>query len=162
MQKFTMHLKKSIFFSICIALFLCSAFKTAEEEAMIIQNTLNKYYDLSAEGSAIKRYELNVTNTGFCKYKKVYANGKTEFFSFNLARFKDIEYYGNTLRGELYLYTNSDDIIVQTHNDRKGDIDSMATHMVIPLKEVDQDVLNGLAAKFKQANEKALSLKAKD
>ena len=154
MQKFTLHLKKSVFFSICLVLFVCSAFGTAEESTQIIQNTLLKYYDSSVDGGALKRFELNVTNTGFCKYKKIYANGKTEFFSFNLSRFKDIEYYGSTRRGELHVYTNSDDVIVQTHNDRKGDVDSMATHMIIPLKEIDQDVLNSLAAQFKQIKDK--------
>ncbi|RYG20912.1 MAG: hypothetical protein EOO07_03980 [Chitinophagaceae bacterium] len=152
MQKFTLTLKKSVFFSIFLVLCVCSAFETAEESTSVIQNTLLKYYDPSADGAALKRYELNVTNTGFCKYKKIYANGKTEFFSFNLSRFKDIEYYGSVRRGELHLYTNNDDVIVQTHNDRKGDIDSMATHMIIPLKEIDQDVLNGLAAQFKKIN----------
>ena len=157
MQKFTLYLKKSVFFSVCLVFLICTAFQTAEENTEIIQNTLIKYYDSSVEGSTLKRYELNVTNTGFCKYKKIYVNGKTEFFSFNLSRFKGIEYYGNTARGELHLYTNNDDVIVQTHNDRKGNVDSMATHMIIPLKEIDQDVLNSLAAQFKQANKKAFT-----
>ncbi len=152
MQKFTLHLKKSVFFSVCLVLFVCSAFETAEESTEMIQNTLTKYYDSTIEGSALKRYELNVTNSGFCKYKKIYTNGKTEFFSFNLSRFKGIEYYGSTARGELHLYTNNDDVIVQTHNDRKGDVDSMATHMIIPVKEINQDVLNSLSEQLKQVN----------
>lgn len=152
MQKFTLHLKKSVFFSICLVFLVCTGFKTAEESTTIIHNTLTKYYDSTVDGSLLKRYELNVTNTGFCKYKKIYVNGKTEFFSFNLARFKSMDYYGTTARGELHLHTQNDDVIVQTHNDRKGDVDSMATHMIIPLKEIDQDVLNNLAAQFKQLN----------
>lgn len=152
MQKFTLHLKKSVLFSVCLVFLICAGFETAEESAEIIQNTLNKYYDSTVDGAALKRYELNVTNTGFCKYKKIYTNGKTEFFSFNLSRFKNMDYYGTTKRGELHLYTNNDDVIVQTHNDRKGDVDSMATRMIIPLKEINQDVLNTLAAQFKQVN----------
>ena len=152
MQKFTLNLKKSVLFSVCLVFLVCAGLETAEESTVIIQNTLTKYYDSSIDGAALKRYELNVTNTGFCKYKKVYTNGKTEFFSFNLSRFKHMEYYGTTARGELHLYTNNDDVIVQTHNDRKGDIDSMAMQMIIPLKEIDQDVLNTLAAQFKQVN----------
>lgn len=128
------------------------AFKTAEESTLIIHQTLNKYYDLTAEGAGLKRYELNVTNTGFCKYKKVYTSGKTEFFSFNLARFKNLEYYGSIQKGELILYTKNDDIIVQTHNDRKGNVDSMATHIVIPLKGIDIEQLNGLASNFRLAS----------
>jgi len=148
MQKFTLNLKKYVFFSICLVFLVCSGFETAEESMAIIQNTLNKYYDSNAENVGLKRYELNVTNTGFCKYKKTYSNGKTEFFSFNLSRFKGVQYYGTVKKGALYLFTNSDDVIVQTHNDRKGDVDSMATHMIIPLKEIDEDVLNTLAAQL--------------
>ncbi|MBC7615363.1 MAG: hypothetical protein H7202_04795 [Pedobacter sp.] len=150
MQKFTLHLKKSVFFSICLVLLVCSGFETAEESTAVIQNTLTKYYDSAVDGSTLKRYELNVTNTGFCKYKKIYVSGKTELFSFNLLRFKGMEYYGTTERGELHLYTKNDDVIVQTHNDRKGDVDSMATQMIIPLKQIDADQLNLLASSFKQ------------
>jgi len=157
MQKFTLYLKKFIFFSICLVFLICSAFETAEENTLIIQNTLTKYYDLTVEGTALKRYELNVTNTGFCKYKKIYTNGKTEFFSFNLLRFKSMEYYGTTLKGELHLYTNNDDVIVQTHNDRKGDVDSMAKQMIIPLKEIDVEQLNLLASSFKKVNTNLLA-----
>jgi hypothetical protein len=152
MQKFTLSLKKSISFSICLVFLVCAGFKAANEGLESIQDTLTKYYDSTVEGNVLKRYEFNVTNTGFCKYKKVYTNGKTEFFSFNLSRFKAMEYYGTDKRGELHLFTNSDDVIVQTHNDRKGNIDSMATQMIIPLKEIDQYALNKLAEQFKQAN----------
>ena len=152
MQKFTLSLKKFVSFSICLVFLLCAGFETAEEELESIQNTLTKYHDSSAEGNVLKRYEFNVTNTGLCKYKKVYMNSKTEFFSFNFSRFKSMEYYGTDKRGELHLLTNNDDVIVQTHNDRKGDIDSMAREMVIPLKEIDQYVLNKLADQFKQVN----------
>ncbi|HTM99821.1 MAG TPA: hypothetical protein VL088_13790 [Pedobacter sp.] len=152
MQKFTLSLKKSVFFSICLVFLVCAGFQSVEENTESIQNTLTKYYDFTVDGGVLKRYEFNVTNTGFCKYKKVYTNGKTEFFSFNLSRFKTMEYYGTDKRGELHLYTNSDDVIVQTHNDRKGDIDSMAMEMVIPLKEIDQYILNNLAEQFKQVN----------
>ena len=152
MQKFTLHLKKSVFFSICLIFLVCAGFEIADESTTIIQNTLTKYYDTTVGGNVLKRYELNVTNTGFCKYKKVYTNGKTEFFSFNLSRFKHMEYYGTTARGELHLHTQHDDVIVQTHNDRKGNVDSMATQMIIPLKDIDQDVLNTLAAQFTQVN----------
>lgn len=152
MQKFTLRLKKSVFFFICLVFLVCSGFETVNESTAIIQNILTKYYDSAVDGNTLKRYELNVTNTGFCKYKKVYTNGKTEFFSFNLSRFKSMDYYGTTARGELHLHTQNDDVIVQTHNDRKGDVDSMATHMVIPLREIDQDVLNDLATQFKQVN----------
>ncbi|MGF1925200.1 MAG: hypothetical protein ACQUHE_13570 [Bacteroidia bacterium] len=152
MQKFTLHLKKSVFFSISLVLCICFGFQTPEEGMTLIQNTLAKHYDLSADGNALKRYELNVTNTGFCKYKKVYTNGKTEFFSFNLSRFKSMDYLGSTKRGELHLQTMGEHVIVQTHNDRKGNVDSMATQMIIPLKDIDVEQLNLLALSFKAVN----------
>ncbi|MCY1518328.1 hypothetical protein D9M68_530440 [compost metagenome] len=159
MQKFTLHLKKSSFFWACFIVLLFSAFDGHDENAAFIQQTLNRHYNSGAEGAKVKRYELNVTNTGFCKYKKVYANGKTEFFSFNLLRFKSMEYYGNVNSGELHLFTNNDDVIVQTHNDRKGDIDTMAMQMVIPLKEVNAELLNALANGFREVNKNLMTVK---
>ena len=102
MKKITIRLKKGIFYMSASVFLVLMAFKTAEESTLIIHQTLNKYYDLTAEGAGLKRYELNVTNTGFCKYKKVYTSGKTEFFSFNLARFKNLEYYGSSRRESLF------------------------------------------------------------
>lgn len=159
MQKFTLHLKKSCFFWSCFILIVCSAFSHEDENVAFIRQILNRHYNSGADGANLKRYELNVTNTGFCKYKKVYANGKTEFFSFNLLRFKSMEYYGTVNSGELHLFTNHDDVIVQTHNDRKGDIDTMAVKMVIPLKEVDAEMLNALANGFRQVNQNLLTVK---
>ncbi|RZK42453.1 MAG: hypothetical protein EOO90_07525 [Pedobacter sp.] len=152
MQNFTLHLKKYVAFAFLMVFLVCSAFDTVDEGRMIIQNTLSKYHDSEVKGGVLKRYELNVTNTGLCKYKKYYANGKTEFFSFNLSRFKSMEYYGTTRKGELHLFTKNDDVIVQTHRDKKGDVDSMSTYMIVPLKEIDQDVLNTLAQQFHLVN----------
>jgi hypothetical protein len=152
MKKFTLHLKKLVFFCVCLVFFICTGFDTAEESTALIQNILIKYYDSSLDGDALKRFEINITNTGFCRYRKTYSNGKVEFFAFNLTRFKNLDYYGTTTKGELYLRTKNDDVIVQTYNDKNGDIDSMGTYISIPLKEIDQDVLNNLAAQFKQLN----------
>ncbi|MES2418393.1 MAG: hypothetical protein V4541_09405 [Bacteroidota bacterium] len=152
MKKFTLHLKKFVFFWISFIFFVCCGFETADESTDIIQQLLIKYYDSTAEGDAIKRYELKVTNTGFCRYKKVYTTGKTEFFAFNLSRFRSMDYYGASSNGTLYLRTKNDDVIVQTRNDRKGDIDSMRNYIVVPLKGIDVADLNILLAQFKQLN----------
>ncbi|TKB96543.1 hypothetical protein [Pedobacter cryotolerans] len=156
MKKFTLNLKIVFSFAICIVLCVFTAFHVAEENTILIQNILIKYYNNDEEASNIKRYEINVTNTGFCWYRKVFNNGKQEYFAFNFARLKSIDYYGTNLKGKLYLHTNGDDVIVQTRNDRKGDVDSMSRFVVIPLKNIDADELNALAAHFKRMNTKVL------
>jgi hypothetical protein len=158
MGKFTLNLKKCVFFLIGGAFFLFSGFAIPEDSRLFIHHLLNKYYDKEGQVETLKRYELNVTNNGFCRYRKVYANGKEEFFAFNLIRFKSMDYYGDTRSGELYLRTNNDDVIVQTRNDRAGAIDSMSTYMIVPLKNIDAEQLNELAAHFKQISQSQLAL----
>ncbi len=157
MKKFTLNLKKCVFFSVCLCSFLFSGFNPPEEDTVVIQNLLNKHYDHDAQAKELKRVELNVTNTGFCRYRKIYNNGKTEYFAFNLSRFKTLDYYGNEERGELYLRTKNDDVIVQTRNDRKGEVDSTATYMVIPLKNIEVAQLNALNESLRSVNSLALT-----
>jgi len=157
MKKFTLHLKIGIFFSACALLGVFYGFDHPEEQTLSIQNLLLKYYNYDGQNKEIKRVDINVTNTGFCRYRKVYHNGKEELFAFNLSRFKGMDYYGNTTRGELYLRTKSDDVIVQTRNDRAGEIDSMGTFLVIPLKNMDVEQLNNLSQSFKHLNEVLLA-----
>ncbi|RZJ17747.1 MAG: hypothetical protein EON51_17675 [Acinetobacter sp.] len=68
-----------------------------------------------------------------------------------------MDYYGTTTKGDLYLRTKKDDVIVQTRNDRSGEIDSMGTYIVIPLKNIDVQQLNELADRFKRINESLAS-----
>jgi len=156
MKKFTLSLKRCVFFSVCLAFLVLSGFDLPEEQTVFIQSFLTKYYDNDAQMKDVKRYEINVTNTGFCRYRKVFNNGKEEYFAFNLSKFKSMDYYGTTTKGDLYLRTKSDDVIVQTRNDRSGEIDSMGTYVVIPLKNIDVQQLNELADRFKLINESLL------
>ncbi|RZK93217.1 MAG: hypothetical protein EOO98_00305 [Pedobacter sp.] len=156
MQKFTLDLKKSVFFLFGLAFLLFSGFIIPEDNRVFIQNLLNKHYDKDGQLEPLKQYELKVTNNGFCRYRKVLATGKEEFFAFNLAKFKSMAYYGNTASGELWLHTKNDDIIVQTRKDKQGDIDSMATHLVIPLKNIDVEQLNELADRLKALTQRDL------
>ena len=157
MKKFTLNLKKCVFFSALLTFVVFSGFDLPEDDTVRIQNLLNKYYDSEAQGKELKRFELNVTNNGFCRYRKVYNNGKVEYYAFNLSRFKTLDYYGNAERGELYLRTKNDDVIVQVRNDRKGEIDSTTTYMVIPLKNIDVEQLNTLAESLRSVNSLSLS-----
>ncbi|MFC3559757.1 hypothetical protein [Pedobacter jamesrossensis] len=142
MKKFTFCLKLVSVSAFCI---LSSAFSTndsLEEYTVFLQKSLSEHYDSSQEIKLVKKYELNVTNNGFCRYKRYFNNGKVEYFAFKLAKFKDLDYYGTTTSGQLYLRTKNDDVIVQTYKDKTGDVDSMATCIVIPLKNVEAEELN--------------------
>lgn len=158
MKKFTLTLKKSVFFSFTAAFLLFSGFAAPLNHRGFIHDFLNKYYDKDGQLFALRQYEIKVTNTGFCRYRKVYANGKEEFFAFNLSKFKSMDYYGDTNSGELWLHTKNDDVIVQTRNDRAGAIDSMATYMVVPLKNIDAEQLNELHYHLKEITSQALAL----
>ena len=143
MNKFTLSLKISLLLSSGLIFSAFSASLLRDEQTTFLQKKLADHYDQEQGGSQIKRYELNVTNSGFCRYKRFFNNGKVEYFSFNLVKFKALDYYGTDKSGKLCLSTKGDDVIVQTYNDRKGgDIDSMAAYMVIPLKNIEpQDLL---------------------
>ncbi|MCX2574668.1 hypothetical protein [Pedobacter sandarakinus] len=142
MKKFTLCLKITLISAFYVSL---TAFSTAEslaEYADFLQKSLTSHYDVAQESNAIKRYELNITNNGFCRYKRYFNNGKTEYFAFKLTKFKDMDFMGNTSSGKLYLRTKGDDVIVQTYKDRGGDVDSMSTQVIIPLKNIEAEDLN--------------------
>lgn len=142
MKKFTLCLKISLVSAFCMFLCAFSDPETLEQYTGYLQKSFTDHYDSSQENGKVKSYELNVTNNGFCRYKRYYNNGKTEYFAFKLAKFKDMDYYGTTNAGKLYIRTKGDDVIVQTYKDRGGDVDSMATQIIIPLKNVEAEDLN--------------------
>lgn len=142
MKKFTKTLTIAVI--AVLGLFLCGFSDPISLESYLnyLQKSFIDHYDASQEQSLIKRYELNVTNTGFCRYKRFYNSGKTEYFSFKFSKFKQMDYLGSTTEGKLVLRTKGDDVIVQTYNDKAGDVDSMASELVIPLKNIEVDDLN--------------------
>jgi hypothetical protein len=153
MKKFTISLKTGLYALICL-IFL-SSYGPTEEDSVYLQQKLSDHHDMELPGQNIKRYELLVTSKGFCRYKRFFNNGKVEYFSFNLLKYKQLDYLGNTQKGMVYLRTRGDDVIVQTHNDsRGGDIDSMATFMAIPVKNIEAEQLNDLSEKFLQLSQR--------
>lgn len=92
----------------------------------------------------LKKWELNLTDQAFVRLRKTFANGKQEYYSLQLRRFKDVGYLGTTANGTLQLKTIGDDIIVQTYDDPKGNIDSMATTLNIQVKNMDAERLDSL------------------
>jgi len=153
MKKFTLFLKTGLYALLCLV--LLSSYGPTEDEAVYLQQRLADHHGTDVLGQNIKKYELHVTSKGFCRYKRFFNNGKVEYFSFNLLKYKELDYLGTTQRGTVYLRTRGDDVIVQTYNDsRGGDIDSMATFMAIPVKNIEAEELNDLSEKFHQMSEK--------
>jgi hypothetical protein len=54
------------------------------------------------------------------------------------------------------LKTKADDIIVQTYNDRHGDVDSMTTVLNIPVKNIEPERLDSLREAFNYFKAKGL------
>jgi hypothetical protein len=106
-------------------------------------------------GDKIKKFELQLTSDAFIRFRKTYQNSKQEYFSFHLHSLADMSYLGNAEAGTLQFKTTDEDIIVQTYNDRKGNVDSMANVLSIPVKNMGAerlDSLNTVIEHFKTKN----------
>ena len=104
---------------------------------------LSQSFDAEATGK-LKKWEFILTEDSFIRLRKTYTNGKQEYYSFHLQRFNDMDYLGTVSAGILKLKTDDADIIVQTYNDRKGNIDSMASVLSIPVKNMEPERLDSL------------------
>ncbi|MDR3696464.1 hypothetical protein [Mucilaginibacter sp.] len=125
-------------------------FKPAFEEQdwlTYANQALAQSYDASGD-SKLKKVEFFLTPEYFIRLRKTYAKGKQEYYSFNLHQLNDFDYLGNTSTGILEFKTQADDIIVQTYNDRHGDIDSMTTVLDIPVKNMEPERLDSLHEAF--------------
>ncbi len=89
MKKFTLLLKMLMFGLLCLLFYAFSPLDLLEEQTLYLQKKLIDHYDTDQDKTQIKQYELKVTNSGFCRYKRHYANGKIEYFSFNFSKFKE-------------------------------------------------------------------------
>lgn len=151
MKKFTHCLKFSAY-ALLSVIFLSFSPDPFEQDLAEVQQKLTDHYNFTPV--LLKKYELTVTKTGFCRYKCFFNTGKVEYFSFNLMKFRTLDFLGNTQKGILFLRTKGDDVIVQTYNDSKrGDLDSMATYMSIPLKNMEAEDLNALSAKLQRMSQ---------
>lgn len=142
---------KTYFLTAILALSLLHfSFKAemTEQEMLTWSNKcLNESYDPSGEAK-LKKWDIALTDDAFVRLRKVYTNGMQTYYSFQLRRFNDMAYIGTTVSGTLQLKTIADDIIVQTYNDPKGDIDSMATELDLPVKNIEPDKLDSLQMAF--------------
>ena len=104
---------------------------------------LSRVYDPSGEVK-LKKWELSITDDYFLRLRKTYQNGKQEYYSCQLRRFNEMDYVGTNASGFIKISTAADNIIVQTYNDRKGDIDSMTTAFTIPVKNIEPEQIDSL------------------
>jgi hypothetical protein len=152
-------IKKTLFAALVITgASLSYSFKHVfnDEDWLLYANRcLAQSYDSSAD-TKLKKIDITVTNDFFIRLRKTYARGKQNYYSFNLHQFNDMDYLGNTNTGTLELKTMADDIIVQTRNDRNGDVDSMTTVLNIPVKNMDPDRLDSLRQAFNYFKNKGL------
>ncbi|MFA6945416.1 MAG: hypothetical protein WC220_05890 [Pedobacter sp.] len=145
--KHSSNLKRACFPFILIGWFLTlgSASAGANEDlhqlAQRAQLKLNALHNPEAELHKVKKFELLLSDEGFLRYRRTFINGKQEYYSLNLTRIRTIDYLGDTASGELSIQTQEDDVIVQTFNDRTGNVDSMATHFRLPLSRVEAEDL---------------------
>ena len=109
-----------------------------------VLNKLNKMHHSESELLKVRNCELLLSNEGFLRYRKTYISGKQEYYSLNIIRVSSVNYLGDTDSGNLLIKTMEDDVIVQTFNDREGNIDSMATHFRLDLHSVEPEDLVAL------------------
>jgi hypothetical protein len=116
---------------------------------------LSESYDPSTD-IKLKKWEIMLTPDHFIRLQKTYQHGKQEYYSFNLNRLDSIHYQATEVSGTLEFKTSNDDIIVQTYDDPKGDVDSMATTLDIPVKGMSRQRLDSLNDAIKYFKDKKL------
>jgi hypothetical protein len=92
----------------------------------------------------LKKYEITLTDDHFIRLRKTYQHGKQEYYSFHLNKLDSVNYLATATGGQLQFKTVADDIIVQTYEDPKGDIDSMSTTLTIPVKGMSPERVDSL------------------
>jgi len=117
---------------------------------------LSESFDPSSDVK-LKKWEIELTPDHFLRLRKTYQHGKQEYFSFNLQKLDNVDYApGNTAIDTLELKTQADDIIVQTYEDPKGNIDSMTTALNIPVKKLPAQRLDSLRQALNYLKSKGL------
>lgn len=125
-------------------LFFASGFTATTDLQQLseqVKNKLMAVYSRGPENGNLRKFEIQITAEGFFRYRKIYTTGKSEYYSFSVGRLKDLHYLGTSASGQMIIQTKADDIIVQTYNDPRGNVDSMSTEFNLPLQEVEAEDL---------------------
>ena len=104
----------------------------------------------------LKKWEIMLTPEHFIRLRKTYQHGKQEYYSFYLNKLDSVKYLTATTGTQLQFKTLGDDIIVQTYEDPKGDIDSMSTVLNVPVRAFTQERLDSLNEAIKFFKDKKL------
>ncbi len=118
------------------------------------QDKLNADYALDADKFKMKKTEIQLTRDGFFRCRRTFISGKQEYYSFSFSAFEELNYLGNEQNGWVVLNVKPEGIIVQTFRDPKGNIDTMATQLRLPFKNLKAADLHMLNDCFQRIREK--------
>lgn len=124
-----------------------TSFKDGETVRDIAEQTRAKLVLLHGSeptAAKVKKCEIILSEEGFLRHRKTYINGKQEYYSLNLSRVSTINYLGTINDGQLSIRTLEDDVIVQTYNDRSGNVDSMSVQLDLHLHSAEPEDLQVL------------------
>ena|SRR5579875_1488035 len=126
-------------------LLVCCSFENDELENLVpaLQSTLQHSLSTPPQIDAAKT-RLEVNKAGFVRYTQFFKNGKENYASLNLGRFLKMDYWGTTASGTLIIRAVKNNVIVQTYHDPRGDVDSMSTHLDIPVASIEPEQLDAV------------------
>ncbi len=129
--------------AVCVLIACGFAYPKADNNQLLLwSNTCLKKWFIPESDGTLKNWSLKITPDYFVRLKENYTNGKQEYYSFHLHKFKDIAYNGTSATGMLRLLTDTDNIIVQTYNDPKGNVDSMSSYLNLNVHNVMPEQLD--------------------
>ncbi|MBE7176007.1 MAG: hypothetical protein INR69_06365 [Mucilaginibacter polytrichastri] len=137
-----------VILSLCIFLLL-QAFIPRYDLAAETQTLLLRIV-AAEDPKTIKSQKIEITPGGFLRFRKNLSSGKSEYFSLHLSRYKELNYTGSEESGWAEIIAADSSVIVQTFNDKKGNIDSMGVSMRIPFRNCSAEDLSMLHAQFSQ------------
>lgn len=148
-------------FTVCAAAFLffitwagVSASPDLLELMQQSQDQLNAGYALDADKYKMKKAEIQLTRDGFFRCRRTFINGKQEYYSFSFSAFEDLSYLGDEQNGWMVLKVKPEGIIVQTFRDPKGNIDTMASELRLPFKNLQAADLHTINDCFSQIRQR--------
>lgn len=108
-----------------------------------------------------KSYALEINENGFLRYRRVWKNNKSEYFSVKIEKVKTIDFYGSEKGGWLIFTCAPESVIYQTYRDPAGNIDSMTNEISFPVSSISMEELNRFTENFKSIQD-ILGIKMKN